>query len=200
MEARRETVIKVMETVYGPFVSSSLLTPWKPKPFSENKSRYLWTDAFSVNNFISLFNCTGKTSFLDQADSLINDVHNTLGKDREGKKRLGNSTDKDPLLGGLRFVFFHSSHAPIQMSLYLKDRKERPRVYSGWRWPVFPLPDKMDVCSQQHVHRKKGYRIPSPRRPARSEHISPLYHQSKLFSAQNVLEDEHRFEQTCCQI
>lgn len=37
-----------------------------------------------------------------QADALINDVHNTLGRERDSNKRLGMATDASPLLGGLR--------------------------------------------------------------------------------------------------
>ena len=40
--------------------------------------------------------------YIQQADTLINDVHDTLGKDRALRTRLGKSTDDRPLLGGLR--------------------------------------------------------------------------------------------------
>ncbi len=40
--------------------------------------------------------------YLDQAEVLIKEVHDTLGKDRKGKSRLGAATDAHPLLGGLR--------------------------------------------------------------------------------------------------
>jgi hypothetical protein len=43
-----------------------------------------------------------KSRYLSQADLLIKEVHNVLGKERERDKRLGKSTDDDPLLGGLR--------------------------------------------------------------------------------------------------
>jgi len=62
----------------------------------------LWTDAFGVCNYITLYYETGETNYLDRADALITDVHDTLGKERSGKSRLGNSTDENPLLGGLR--------------------------------------------------------------------------------------------------
>jgi hypothetical protein len=39
---------------------------------------------------------------LEAADHLIQNVHDVLGKDRDGKKRLGNATDTEPLKGGLR--------------------------------------------------------------------------------------------------
>lgn len=37
-----------------------------------------------------------------QADTLINDVHNTLGRERDSDRRLGQASDGSPLLGGLR--------------------------------------------------------------------------------------------------
>lgn len=39
---------------------------------------------------------------LDCADTLIDDVHNTLGRYRNSDVRLGKATDQHPLLGGLR--------------------------------------------------------------------------------------------------
>ena len=37
-----------------------------------------------------------------QAESLVQEVHNTLGKTRDGSTRLGPATDKQPTLGGMR--------------------------------------------------------------------------------------------------
>lgn len=103
-----------MDMVYGAY-SDKEKGSWKPKPYADNKSRYLWTDAFGVCNFITLYyengGKTGKQregarrdyhTYLDQADALINEVHNVLGKTRNGSRRLGTSTDEHPLRGGLR--------------------------------------------------------------------------------------------------
>jgi hypothetical protein len=62
----------------------------------------LWTDAFGVCNYITLYCETKEQQYLDQADILINDVHDTLGKDRKLQSRLDGATDQDPLKGGLR--------------------------------------------------------------------------------------------------
>src|SRR5690348_2340429 len=43
---------KVMDEVYGPCEKK---TSWKPKPYEDNKNRYLWTDAFGVCNYLTLF-------------------------------------------------------------------------------------------------------------------------------------------------
>ena len=41
--------------------------------------------------------------YLDMADALITDVHETLGRHRHGAHlRLGRASDNSPLLGGLR--------------------------------------------------------------------------------------------------
>jgi hypothetical protein len=102
---RVEKCKELMDMVYGKYSGEN----WRPKPYADNKSRYLWTDAFGVCNYITLFYQHGGLSggdasrrFIEQADALIDDVHNTLGKTRDGKKRLGSSTDASPLLGGLR--------------------------------------------------------------------------------------------------
>jgi hypothetical protein len=87
-----------MKEVYGEFTGPQ----WKPKPFAENKSRYLWSDAFGVCNYATLYCETKDTQYLDQADALIKTVHDTLGKDRRLEERLGDSTDENPLKGGLR--------------------------------------------------------------------------------------------------
>lgn len=75
---------------------------WKPRAYKEGKGRYLWTDAFGVVNYLTLFTQTGRGHFLQQAQRLIEEVHNTLGKERRGKRRLGSATDERPTLGGLR--------------------------------------------------------------------------------------------------
>jgi hypothetical protein len=94
-----ELLKRVMDEVYG---KCSNPQAWRPKKYADNKGRYLWTDAFGVCNYITLFCETKEPMYLEQADALIKEVHDTLGKDRALKKRLGNSTDDRPLLGGLR--------------------------------------------------------------------------------------------------
>lgn len=53
-------------------------------------------------NYLSLYIETKDQQYLKQAKLLIDNVHDTLGKDRSLKRRLGKSTDDHPLLGGLR--------------------------------------------------------------------------------------------------
>jgi len=85
-----------MNEVYGKYEGPT----WRPKPYRDG--RYLWTDAYGVCNYITLYYETKDMMYLNQADALIKDVHDVLGKDRKLKNRLGNATDDQPLKGGLR--------------------------------------------------------------------------------------------------
>lgn len=100
---------QVMNRVYGEWKANG--NEWKPKAYADNKSRYLWTDAFGVCNYITLARETGLAHYLDQADALIKDVHETLGRDRKGN-RLPNATDDEPLKGGLRIGKVHDEDHP----------------------------------------------------------------------------------------
>jgi len=71
--------------------------------------RYLWTDAFAVCNFLGLRRKTGDSRFTELALSLIEQVHDTLGRHREDDYRDGWISGLDdqigenhPTAGGLR--------------------------------------------------------------------------------------------------
>lgn len=125
----------LMSYVYGPFdPTKHTMETWQPRPYHENKSRYLWTDSFGVVNFISLANATGKIHYLDQADALIKNVHNTLGRHRPDSipslstspggvstsktvtshhpPRLSGATEDHPTRGGLRIGKEHKESHP----------------------------------------------------------------------------------------
>lgn len=92
---------RVVDRVYGEYTGAQ----WAPKLYPEYRQgggRYLWTDAFGVCNYITLYCETKEQRYLDQADALIKQVHDILGKDRSEGKRLGQATDEEPLKGGLR--------------------------------------------------------------------------------------------------
>eukprot|EP00899_Mesostigma_viride_P014897 jgi/Mesvir1/23408/Mv21100-RA.1 len=98
-------VQEILDNVYGPYTGPD----WRPRPFKKGvrNGRYLWSDAFGVVNFLSLHYATGgqpgtPSQWVKQAAILIEDVHNTLGRDRHTGKRLPPATDAEPLLGGLR--------------------------------------------------------------------------------------------------
>lgn len=98
-----------MDQIYGPFENSDNLDAignWQPPALSPKSSRYLWTDAFGVVNFITLsrLSTSGAEGELWTlyAKRLIQSVHDTLGKSRDGSRRLRGATDEQPLSGGLR--------------------------------------------------------------------------------------------------
>ena len=89
--------IDVMDHVYGKYQDN-----WRPKPYKRKQPRYLWSDAFGVVNYLTLYVHTDNEQYLNQAIILVNQVHNTLGKTRDGKQRLGDATDDHPCKQGLR--------------------------------------------------------------------------------------------------
>lgn len=58
-----------------------------------NGLRYLWTDAFGVVLFVSLYRATGQQRWLDEARALVSDVERVLGRKRG--IRIGEATDRD---------------------------------------------------------------------------------------------------------
>lgn len=102
------------QSVYGPIaielhsippVSQSLYNRspcWTPPLLAEGEGRYLWTDAFGVVNFLTLFKSTSERRYLVFAADLITAVHESLGWTRDRTRRLPGATDKSPLAGGLR--------------------------------------------------------------------------------------------------
>ena len=71
--------------------------------------RYLWTDAFAVCNFLTLYRRTGEEKFRRLALDLVDQVHAVLGRHREDSSRSGWISGRDeataarhPTAGGLR--------------------------------------------------------------------------------------------------
>lgn len=72
-------------------------------------SRYLWTDAFAVCNFLELHRRTEDERYLRLALRLVDQVHHTLGRHREDDPRTGwisgleeERGENHPTRGGLR--------------------------------------------------------------------------------------------------
>eukprot|EP01124_Arcella_intermedia_P013063 TRINITY_DN19463_c0_g1_i1.p1 TRINITY_DN19463_c0_g1~~TRINITY_DN19463_c0_g1_i1.p1 ORF type:complete len:429 (-),score=93.73 TRINITY_DN19463_c0_g1_i1:18-1304(-) len=79
------------------------------RPSPQHPRRYLWTDAFAVCNFWSLYELTHNQTNMASALQLIQRVHYTLGKYRPDDPRKGwlnklpeDQGDQHPTLGGLR--------------------------------------------------------------------------------------------------
>jgi hypothetical protein len=58
-----------------------------------NGLRYLWTDAFGLVLYLSLYEHTGDKAFHDRAVQLVNDVYRVLGRSRG--LRIGEEADRD---------------------------------------------------------------------------------------------------------
>lgn len=78
-------------------------------PTSRNPRRYLWTDAFAVCNFLALYQTMQAGKYLELAASLIDQVHNVLGRRRGDNPQRGwlsglseEEGAKHPTKGGLR--------------------------------------------------------------------------------------------------
>jgi hypothetical protein len=94
--------LEAMSGVYGPLPPGDSST-WEPPPKAGGfKGRYLWTDAFGVVNFLTLYKETGDDTYLSLAKNLAQKVHDVQGRTRDGKSRLPGATDENPLGGGLR--------------------------------------------------------------------------------------------------
>jgi hypothetical protein len=72
-------------------------------------ARYLWTDAYAVCNYLELFQWTGNENWKDQALTLVQQVHQALGRYRADDQRTGWISglsdfkgERHPTAGGLR--------------------------------------------------------------------------------------------------
>ena len=73
------------------------------------RTRYLWTDAFAVCNYLGLARATGEQRYTQLALKLVDQVHHTLGRHRQDDPRTGwisglddDEGERHPTRGGLR--------------------------------------------------------------------------------------------------
>jgi hypothetical protein len=99
------------------------------EPANTEPRRYLWTDAFAVCNFLSLYRITEDEKFRSLALQLVDQVHNVLGRHRPDDGRQGwiSGLDeaegaKHPTAGGLR----------IGKKLKERGRDEVPDPFLEW--------------------------------------------------------------------
>jgi hypothetical protein len=84
---------------------------------SKSPNRYLWTDAFAVCNFLELFARTGEPKYRECAISLIDQVHQVLGRYRHDDVRHGWISGLDEETGRL-----HPTVAGLRIGKPLKER------------------------------------------------------------------------------
>lgn len=80
-----------------------------PATAETQQRRYLWTDAFGVCNYLTLYQQSGRDEYLDSAVRLVDQVHQVLGRYRPDDPRSGRLSGLDerdgklhPTAGGLR--------------------------------------------------------------------------------------------------
>jgi hypothetical protein len=81
--------------------------------------RYLWTDAFALTNYLTLWRRSGDDALRRLAIGLIDRVHHTLGRHRPDDRRDGwisgledDEAERHPTAGGLRIGKARSERAP----------------------------------------------------------------------------------------
>jgi hypothetical protein len=83
--------------------------------------RYLWTDAFALTNYLTLYRRTGDGSFRDLGVTLIDQVHHVLGRYRSDDPRAGwisglegDEAERHPTVGGLRIGKERGERGPTE--------------------------------------------------------------------------------------
>ena len=88
---------------------------------SKNKKpprRYLWTDAFAVCNFLTLYRQTGDEKYRRLALDLVDQVHAVLGRHREDDTRSGWISGLDEVMGAR-----HPTAGGLRIGKTLNERK-----------------------------------------------------------------------------
>lgn len=101
---KQDRSLPLVRQIMTEFAEQTGLLPVRKLP-----RRYLWTDAFAVCNFLGLYHQTGDDSFKSLALSLVDQVHETLGRHRQDDSRRGwisglseSEGRLHPTAGGLR--------------------------------------------------------------------------------------------------
>ncbi|KAI1502296.1 hypothetical protein F5X99DRAFT_164480 [Biscogniauxia marginata] len=102
-----EFCLRVMDRIYkfSPCLPDFMTMPYNPPElplYCCHRGRNLWIDAFGVINFIALYKHDNNRFYLVCAAALVDAVHDTLGRSRDGTSRLPGATDQNPMKGGLR--------------------------------------------------------------------------------------------------
>ena len=96
---------------------------------SKSPNRYLWTDAFAVCNFLELFARTGEPKYREYAISLIDQVHQVLGRYRHDDVRHGWISGLDEETGRL-----HPTVTGLRIGKPLKERQNAEPFDERLEW------------------------------------------------------------------
>lgn len=91
--------------------------------------RYLWTDAFAVCNYLELFRQTDDETYRDLALSLVDQVHNTLGRHRDDDPRQGWISGLDEQVGRL-----HPTVRGLRIGKQLNERRPDEPLNERLEW------------------------------------------------------------------
>ncbi|MGA8472992.1 MAG: hypothetical protein WB721_29745, partial [Pseudolabrys sp.] len=96
---------------------------------TKSPNRYLWTDAFAVCNFLELFARTGESKYREYAISLIDQVHQVLGRYRHDDVCHGWISGLDEETGRL-----HPTIAGLRIGKPLKERQNAEPFDERLEW------------------------------------------------------------------
>lgn len=91
--------------------------------------RYLWTDAFAVCNFLELYHQTGEVKYEDIALSLVDQVHNILGRHRKDDRRFGWISGLDEQEGKM-----HPTKGGVRIGKTINERKPHEPFDERLEW------------------------------------------------------------------
>ena len=87
------------------------------EPDKAEQRRYLWTDAFAVCNYLTLYVQSGEYEYRDMAVGLVDQVHGVLGRHRPDDPRRGWLSGLDEEQGKL-----HPTKAGLRIGKKLNER------------------------------------------------------------------------------
>src|SRR4051812_23824236 len=99
----RDDAIELCSSLMSTYADRTGLSASRPS------TRYLWTDAFAVCNFLGLARLTGRARYSELALELVSQVHHVLGRHHSDDSRTGwisglgaREGELQPTRGGLR--------------------------------------------------------------------------------------------------
>ncbi len=116
--------IEYVKRIMNEFARSTGLEPVSSRP-----TRYLWTDAFAVCDFLELFRSTQDRTYLDLAIRLVDQVHYVLGHHRVDDDRKGWISGLSEEEGAL-----HPTAGGLRIGKRLPERKAKEPIDQYMEW------------------------------------------------------------------
>lgn len=119
-----DDAIAAVHDIMQAFAERTGLSPATIQP-----RRYLWTDAYAVCNYLSLFRRTGEPHYERLALALIEQVHQTLGRHRADDPRSGWISGLDEVQGAR-----HPTAGGLRIGKPLNERGRHERADEALEW------------------------------------------------------------------